>query len=157
MVASPIAAVIKPHKADRSLGATRGVESAAFWTKSLPISDLRDWQRDALKQLREVRDLPADWDGYGSPVLSERAIEQACCLIFAVEVEDLPTPHIGPGSGGAVQIDWSNGRYALELHFLSNGTASFLKLDNGDCEEDGELPSGAINDWRLLVAWLQEG
>lgn len=131
--------------------------TTALWTNVSSLSNAREWQLDAWKQLNEVRALPADWDGYGSPVLSDRAFQQACQLIFVVEVEYLPTPHLGPESGGAVQFDWCNGRHALELHFLADGTVSYLKTVNGDCEEDGELPLGAINEWRSLVEWLQEG
>ena len=131
--------------------------TTALWTNVNSLSSARGWQLDALKQLNEVRDLPADWDGYGSPVLSEPANQQACKFIFAVEVEFLPTPHLGPESGGAVQFDWCCGNHALELHFLADGTVSYLKTVNGECVEDGELPRDAINEWRSLVEWLQEG
>ena len=129
----------------------------ALWTSVNSLSSAREWQLNARKQLNEVRDLPAEWDGYGSPVLSEPAYQQACKLIFAVEVEFLPTPHLGPESGGAVQFDWCYGNHALELHFLADGSVSYLKSVNGDCVEDGELLRDAINEWRSLVEWLQEG
>ncbi len=131
--------------------------TTALWTNVSSLSNAREWQLDAWKQLNEVRALPADWDGYGSPVLSDRALQQACQLIFSVEVEYLPTPHLGPESGGAVQFDWCNGRHALELHFLADGSVCYLKTVNGDCEDDGKLPPGAINEWRSLIEWLQEG
>lgn len=133
------------------------VKTTALWTNISLLSDFREWQLDAVKQLNDVRAIPADWDGYGSPVLSDRAYQQARRLIFAVEVEYLPTPHLGPESGGAVQFDWYNNSHALELHFLADGTVSYLKTVNGDCEDDGELPLSAINEWRALVEWLQEG
>ncbi len=152
----------EPRQRERLSGGQRGgfavkPATSALWTTVSSLSDAREWQRDAWKQLNEVRALPADWDGYGSPVMSERSFQQACKLIFAVEVEYLPTPHLGPESGGAVQFDWCNGRHALELHFLADGTVSYLKTVNGDCEADGELPANAINEWRSLVEWLQEG
>ena len=146
---------------ERLAGGQRGgfadKPTTALWTNVSCLNNAREWQLDAWIQLNEVRALPANWDGYGSPVMSERAFQQACKLIFAVEVEYLPTPHLGPESGGAVQFDWCNGRHALELHFLADGTVSYLKTVNGDCEEDGELPPDAINEWRSLVEWLQEG
>lgn len=155
MLETPVDSTSHPIDVQHSQG-VRDVGAAAFWTKSLPLSVLRDWQRAAVRQLREIHALPMDWDGYGSPKLSERAFEQVWTLIFGLEVDFLPTPNIGPESGGAVQLDWSNGQRALEFHFLADGTVSFLKLESGACVEDGELPAGAIDDWRLLVDWLQE-
>lgn len=156
MLEIPVASTSRSRDVQRSQS-VRDIGAAAVWTKSLPISDLRNWQRDALRQLQEVHALPANWDGYGSPKLSERAFVQVRTLIFALEVDFLPSPHIGPESGGAVQIDWSRGRRALELHVLTDGTASFLKIDDDDCVDEGELPPSAIDDWRLLVEWLQGG
>ncbi|HLQ47074.1 MAG TPA: hypothetical protein VK137_20190, partial [Planctomycetaceae bacterium] len=115
----------------------------------------RPWQLSCLEQLNAVKTLPRNWDSYGSPPLSDVAYQQACQLIAAVAVDQLPAPHAGPESGGAVQIDWQLGGRALEVHFLADGTATALQVEHDEVIAETELPPSALETWQSLFDWLQ--
>ncbi len=67
------------------------------------------------KQMDKLRQLKPNWDGEGSPIISEAAIIAAANVLR----------HMGqltPCSDGGVQIDWSN---FVEMTFGPDGKQDF--------------------------------
>ncbi|MDV5823096.1 hypothetical protein [Sphingobium naphthae] len=50
--------------------------------------------------------LEADWDGYGSPPIGDRVINQMRSLLDRVLPADGAPGHIVPGSDGSLQAEW---------------------------------------------------
>ena len=65
------------------------------------------WLKSALANVARLAALPANWDSYGSPPLSETVHQNAVQLLASIEYEDFPAPCIVPLSGGGLQISGS--------------------------------------------------
>ncbi|HVY82087.1 MAG TPA: hypothetical protein VG994_13950 [Steroidobacteraceae bacterium] len=46
-----------------------------------------------------------DWDGEGAPALTQDAVDQAICLVYALPAH-LPPPTIAPESTGEITFEW---------------------------------------------------
>src|SRR5262245_13563003 len=104
-----------------------GMPLVAQWNAVSALSGLNYWQEEALTELSRIARLPENWDGYGSPPLSQKAREQAADLIDSLASNAPPSsPHIAPVPGGGLQFEWDYlGRY-MELEILPNGNLEFL-------------------------------
>lgn len=78
-----------------------------------------DWWDEVMAQLQDLVSLEIGWDGYqGEPVSFENA-NFALRVLEAICSCDTPTPHIVPGTGGDLQIEWHTHVAEIELHVLS--------------------------------------
>lgn len=147
---SELATFHEPQALGQSSAASKGNDI-------ILVGDARPWQMQALVRLEEIGNLAQSWDGYDSPPVSYSARDYAQKLIFAIEVELLRTPQIGPCSGGALQINWASGSYELELHVLPNRSVEYLKVINDNPADEGTIRVGDIDSVRRLIGWLLQG
>jgi len=120
-----------------------------------PLIALGPQLRAAHSALRELADLPMDWDGYGSPPINREALETAAALAERLGLEKWPRTSIGPVPGGGIQFEWQVGERGLELEVLPDGGIAYLivygpgQMDEGHLRLDqiDERLVDTIHDW----------
>ena len=96
---------------------------------------------DALERIIDLARLEDDWDTYGSVPISSLAVDTARTLISLFTLKyRVPLPrilpfHISPIPGGGIQIEWRFERSELEVNVGSDGTLSYLLIQNEGDEE----------------------
>lgn len=109
-----------------------------------------------MNRVREIARLPAGWDGRGSPPLSEPAKAVAAGLVSQIDLESLPTPHVGPVSGGGLQFEWQVGPRELEIEVLPDGSIEYLAVLEGTQMLEGAVGEGAGAVLDALLRWLMQ-
>ena len=107
-----------------------------------------------IDQILGFRDLPENWDSYGSRSIDDRAIACSLVLLIQAELEKTHAPHVCPVPGGGVQLEWQSGQRALELEALPDGSAQFLRVD-GETMDEGPLDPSDPLRVRSLIRWLR--
>lgn len=84
-------------------------------------------------RIREIADLPANWDGAGAVAPSAVAIAQACVLIDAVaQMEDERTggrrsPFTSaPIADGGLQAEWMGDNARIDVQIAPDGTLGYM-------------------------------
>ena len=108
----------------------------------------------SLRRIGELKQLPEDWDSYGSPRVQQLAAQRAVEIVRAAAMEDVHPPQIVPVSGGGLQIEWTSGKRELEIEVLPDGSIEYLAVDAHQTME-GPVPIKNL-DWSVqtLVCWL---
>jgi hypothetical protein len=103
----------------------------------------------AIGRLRELSQLPDDWDGYGSPRVTAAAKRSAIALLAELRTYAIPGMHLDAVPGGGVQFEWAIGPRALEIEILPDGALEYLVA-----EADAML-EGSLNDPSTLLVLLR--
>jgi hypothetical protein len=126
-------------------------------------SELRQLEQE-IQRSRRILSLEDDWDGEGSKGYSEQAWSRAtgylrrqaraCWLRHGVVI---PTPTIGPGPEGSIDIHWQTEFYELLVNIPADPAipASFYGDDYGTLSIKGTFdPSAEPSGHLALVSWL---
>ena len=124
------------------------------WSRVVLVSELSQWQIDAIKKLFQLLALPHDWDSYGSPPPSEVAVKTAGRLILDIGLDYFVSPRIVPVSGGGVQLEWRVGSRELEIEINDEGSAEYLKSSHGKPIEEEPIALSDLPRIRSLLTWL---
>lgn len=111
------------------------------------------WLTKAKSDLEQIRKLPANWDGYMSPPISQDIAKSAEDFLNSLEYEDLPLPFVAPISGGTVQFEWKVQNRELEVEVVNGQTLGFLKVENGEPISEGEITD--FSEIQTLIHWLK--
>ena len=113
----------------------------------------------AMGSLNSLRNLPDDWDGYGSLKPNQRAISKASKLLeeiyLRLDFARLPwnAPHISATENGDVLIEWWNKNHKLSL-YVGPRKSDFIKVWGPNIESEMEegrlLTSNVIPLWNWL-------
>jgi hypothetical protein len=118
------------------------------------VSELSQWQIDAIRKLDQLLALPRDWDSYGSSPPSEIAVKAAVRLILDIDFDYFVSPHIVPVSGGGVQLEWSLGSREVEIEITDEGSVEYLKSILTKPVEEGQISLADLPSIRSLLTWL---
>ena len=124
------------------------------WSGVVFVSELSQWQIDAIRKLDQLHALPRDWDSYGSSPPSEIAVKAAVRLILDIDFDYFVSPHIVPISGGGVQLEWSLGSREVEIEIDSEGSAEYLECSFGKPIEEGPISLVDVAQVRSLLTRL---
>lgn len=124
------------------------------WSRVVLVSELSQWQIDAIRKLVQLLALPRDWDSYGSPPPSEFAVKTAGSLILDIDLDYFVSPRVVPVSGGGVQLEWRLGSRELEIEISYEGSAEYLKSLDAKPVEEGQISLGELPRIRSLLTWL---
>jgi len=110
----------------------------------------------ALSQLNAIKQLPDDWDSYGSPQLSEEVYSSAQKLIGLIQDAFVSqAPDVVPVSGGGVQFEWQYRGCELEIEFSSPFEVAYLKVFEDESMEEGVFSIEEMEtEVRKLLSWL---
>lgn len=99
------------------------------------------------ERLKQLAQLPQNWDSYGAPPISPRTIEQASSVlreILAIDAaKDVPLPFIAPAGDGTIVMEWTTPwekELIISVH-PDDEPATFLLVEpttsGGECEMEG--------------------
>lgn len=86
-----------------------------FWIRD----DAPAWLPDVLSEIAKLLELPAGWDSYGSPPISEAIAWSAIRLLGLTAGPAVPRPDVVPTSHGGVALEWSTVDHALEVEIVA--------------------------------------
>jgi hypothetical protein len=141
---------------------TYGESSAAYVadveiTGGRRVSVTPEWLTEVSRRLRELEELPANWDGYGAlpvrPVLT-RAVSRLVALPIWFGT---PRPEVLGTADGGVSVEWRRGPLRLELEISPTGSIDLYVADEANSFEWegplGDEPDGLDKwAWRLSQA-----
>jgi hypothetical protein len=135
---------------------------SAAWNRVTPLANAGPWLVDALKAIARLAELGENWDGYGSPPIQQATVESAQRLVSATEMDELPTPSVGPVSGGGIGIVWRVFPRELQIEILPDGSVEFLvatmdPATGKEATQEGRLGLASPDQVRRLVSWLING
>lgn len=107
--------------------------------------------------LRQLANLPEDWDSYGSPPLTYVLLNNAQDFLDSLKFENVPSPFVAPVSGGGIQFEWRNEDRDLEVDFVEPLRVGYLKLIKNEPIEEGDLSSQDYDSDLKLIRWLNLG
>ncbi len=101
----------------------------------------QDVMRATSQALRELRNLPANWDSYGARPPTRVAIDAAQALLASVYsfLAGVPAERVQPEllvplADGGVQIEWSAHTVSVEVQVGPMGTLGYLYVDRSTPE-----------------------
>lgn len=118
------------------------------------MSDVSSSIIGPFKTLNKLSELGENWDGFGSPPITPVAIASARNLLQELTLDKLPTPYIGPVTGGGVQIELYTPNRELELEILPDGSIEYVIVDEEGRLQDGLLPSTDDERVQEFNRWL---
>ncbi len=124
------------------------------WSGVVLVSELSQWQIEAIRKLLQLLALPRDWDSYGSLPTSEVAVTASVHLILGIDLDYFVSPRIVPVSGGGVQLEWSFGSREVEIEISDERSAEYLKNQHGKPIEEGQISLADLPRIRSLLTWL---
>jgi hypothetical protein len=112
-----------------------------------------DWLYPTLVKLQAVASLGPNWDSYGAPSISFRAVLAALRFMVVFSPDGAVSPSVVPSSNGGVQLEWH--RYAgdLEVSISPTGTYSASFVD-GQSDQEWEMEAGEIDEGILAASVL---
>ena len=75
------------------------------------------------QRLQEISELGDDWDGYGSPAPSTRALVDSLDALRRFMPRTAAAPAVAPTTDGGVQFEWHQGGWDIEVEVPPGGTA----------------------------------
>lgn len=127
----------------------------ATGNRVFPVGGLNDWQVKAIKKLASFSALEQGWDSYGSPSISDDVLDIATDIVAKATVDYVSPPRIIPVSGGGVQIEWSRESREIEVEVHPDLSIEVLLSENGQPQEDLELPGVDPAFVGILLSWLE--
>ncbi len=122
-------------------------------TSQIYVSYINLWLKDSQNELHKLRELPEDWDSYGSPRIKDKAVKTTADLLTDTAKNGMSKPYIFPVSGGGLQLEWQQSNKELEIEILPNGKIEYLKVSERGEMEEGEILE--LDIWRL-VKWFKD-
>lgn len=126
-------------------------EPTARWGQFISLTDLPPMMEQAIERLRELSQLPDNWDGYGSPKITQEAKQSVMGLLACMRSYAIPSIRLDPVSGGGVQFEWEIGLRALEIEVLPDGSVEYLVAEGQNMKEDALNNPATLP---LLLQWL---
>jgi hypothetical protein len=126
----------------RSLEQVRPYFFKGYKSNALEAEQVEDkgllLKKSLLKQLRELQELPPNWNGYGAVPIAADILRAARFFVLSLPNAFSVKPQIVPMTQGRLQFEWHSGPVSLEIEFESPGKLHYLKWDSqkGFDEED---------------------
>lgn len=115
------------------------------------------WLSESLERIANFRELPNNWDSYGSPTPAPELCDKAMELLFDIRKLDISTLFISPSTGGLIYIEIKCDHRELEIELFDKSGRY------ADCLCVETLPRGEKtreetiylkNEFREMVLWV---
>ena len=114
-----------------------------------------EWLADVTRELRELVDLPEDWDGYGALPVDPRSITRGIEVVgqLARITTEGPDAYGTPDGTAELSWEWVEGanRKELIVEFRLDGRLRYALLDRDDLEAGREAVVHGFDEWLELV------
>ncbi len=108
-----------------------------------------------LKELDDLKELQANWNGYGASPIDREIIQTAKNLVVSLPAVQIAAPQVVPMTRGRLQFEWHRGSRSLELEFESPTTLHYLKCDPAEAlEEEDVLSITQTRELHDLLIWF---
>jgi len=98
------------------------------------------WLNPTIQSLRDLYQLPRNWDGYGAVQVQEQIVQQALMVLVEVMDNDVPAPSVVPLSDGGIQLEWHRRGRNLEIEFSAGEVPGFYYYEDGsELESEGQV------------------
>ena len=125
------------------------------WSNVSPVIEQKLWSPSARKRLKELADLPVNWDSYASSRIEPETIEVAQNLLAEFAKLNMPEPEILPVPGGGIQLEWSNAGTELEVEVLVDKTIEYLIVDKDGGMHEGQMAQcPKVTEIASLARWF---
>lgn len=110
----------------------------------------------SMEGLNSLRNLPDNWDGYGSLEPNKCAISKASILLAEMYRQinlahfSWKTPHISASEDGEVLLEWWNGNHKLSL-YVGSRKSDFIKIWGPNIES--EMQEGRFSASNIIRLW----
>jgi len=136
-----------------SYGPTFSVGSH-YVPKAQPILK-NDWAV-AGNELRKLKALKTNWDGYGGQPISKEIMAAATELLKVLNKHTAFRPIVVPMSTGHIQFEWHRGSKVLEFELEDRKTIHYLKwFPTQNTEEESFVPIESESAIRDLLDWFE--
>lgn len=110
------------------------------------------WLPRAKKNVEDLLSLKANWNSYGSTVITRTVALYAVTLLDLLISPDTPEPSIVPTARGNIQFEWHLNQIDLELEILPNSdvVCFFEDLKSGESVE-----KTYSFDWSELTSYIK--
>lgn len=112
---------------------------------------------DSFKTLFSYRQLPENWDSYGSPPPTDDAINSAQFILYQTSsTKGTEVPYLRPLSGAGIQISWRGENRELELAILKDGKVDFLQCEDDDVVEERQAVPliQILSELEAYIDWI---
>lgn len=120
------------------------------------VSELNSWIRETQNILQELKQLPENWNSYGSPKVTSEALNRSQELIRIFALSGMSKPQIFPVSGGGIQFEWQGDKGELEIEILPNGDILYLIVDENEDTDEGKISPNFTLDVSRLAKWYRQ-
>lgn len=128
--------------------------SASQQSTQVIFLDVGSWVSEVFQALTGLEGLPPNWDSYGSPPPQASALHTARQFLAGVSAAGIPAPNVTAVPGGGIGLHWRVADRDLEIEFLPDGKAEFLKSVGADESSLEQGPLDARRDQSELWKWL---
>ncbi len=111
-------------------------------------------------RLRELKQRPENWDGYGSLPANSESVARAAAIVETMinQAEQAGfswvDPHVGLNESGHVLFEWWHGEKALAL-YIRPDTTDYVKSWGPNMETEMEADALSAEDFPRFWYWLQ--
>lgn len=88
------------------------------------------WLFPSLQAMRDLLDLPEDWDSYGARTVNIGAVTSAIQLLTSIMRPETPAPAVVPTNLGGVQLEWHTRGIDLEIEIRPQARAHVCYQDH---------------------------
>ena len=131
-----------------------GLPADGGGTATRPTGWPQEWMDEVVAELRDLLDLPEDWDSYGASPVSRRSCDRAVAVVKQLACVMTARPEAYATPDGTAEISWEwgprtprGGRFLLELEFLLDGRIRYAFLDRTDREAAREATARGWAEW----------
>ena len=99
-----------------------------------------EWLDRTLESLRQLADLPSNWDSYGANSISHNSIAHTSSVLNDLAKTNAPpVPTITASPDGNAACCWDTGDYSLDIEVLPDGLIkySFVDFEHPNNDKDG--------------------
>lgn len=129
--------------------------AASTGTVVVSIDSLQEWQFRVIEQITTLRDLPANWDSYGAPSISDAVLERAMELTAVAGLPNVPPPIVLPLSTGGIQLSWEIGQREVDFEIGPDLLASVIFSENDRELADFSSFQPSVHAVAQVLAWTK--
>lgn len=98
------------------------------------------WATPAVETLKQLLELPPNWDSYGTKSIEPELASEAMRLLTEImSVGCVPLPAFVPTAEGGIQLDWAKRDMVLEIELSPHGAPYLYFRDATGKEVSGDL------------------
>jgi hypothetical protein len=135
---------------------TEGTAASDQWLRAGHFDP--DFVAGVHADIESLRQLAANWDGYGAPRIDPAVIEAVKEFIRGLPDNLAFRPRVVPTSNGSIQLEWHDGPKSLELEFESPRLIRYLQWEPASGVEEEKSVSVKDTDTAIdLIRWFMVG